>query len=107
MKTVLQLIKEKCANHDNSMNDVKNHCCSRSDYTCICFSEEDSRCAYFETLVLPLEPELEAVYWAKLEAQINNYELTSQEVKEIKKQNKPEDKKKRARVSSKMKKRFG
>lgn len=105
MKTVLQLIKEQCANYDFTMNDIKNHCCIREDCQCTYYQDENTRCPYFEKSVIGIDKQLEAVYWAKLQATTENRELSINEVKEIKQRSKPEQK--RTRSSSKFKKRFG
>lgn len=105
MKTTLQLIKEQCANYDVAMNDIKNHCCIREDCQCVYYHDENARCPYFEKSVLGIDKQLEAVYWAKIQAQSENRELSNQEIKEIKRLNKPDEK--QTRTSSKFKKRFG
>lgn len=101
MKTVLQLIKEQCANFDVEMNHVRNHCCASesNNYQCGYYknNKEDEvsknnndkfRCGYFEKSVLPLDKQLEAVYYAQEVAKQEGGELSLKEKKEIIKANK-------------------
>lgn len=90
-KTVLQLVKAQCAYHDNESNGTRNYCATEEtpDHQCIYFYNDADdyyaiRCKYFEECVLPLNKELEAIYWAKIKASESNKELTSKEIKEIK-----------------------
>jgi hypothetical protein len=97
MKTLLQLVRQECANHDNESHKIKDYCCisKTDDHKCIYVLDENSRCGYFEECVLPLDKELEAIYYAEKKAQIENRELSNKERKKIKEQNKPEEKKKK------------
>ena len=58
----LTLIKNECANYFPTLNNIKHYCCFR-DKPCVYFAEElKPVCKYFETAVLPLNPELEVKY---------------------------------------------
>ena len=60
---LIALIKSDCANYfpdSGGKGTIKNYCCL-IDKTCIYFGDS-GRCNYFETSVLPLNPELEFKY---------------------------------------------
>jgi len=93
MKTVLQLIKEQCANFDLEANGTKNHCCisESNEYKCgYYYDDKDNkfRCGYFEQSVLGLDKQLEAVYYAQEVAKQEGVELSLKDKKEIMKINK-------------------
>jgi uncharacterized paraquat-inducible protein A len=76
MITPAQLVIRECANHDN-----KN--CFIMDKRCRILTGEKARCQYFEEFVLPLEPELQAVYMAEIKAEAAGYELTREDKRQI------------------------
>lgn len=93
MQTILGMIKSECANYDTEMNNIRNHCCINfsedkdKEYQCNYYKEDNFRCDYFENNVLPLDKQLEAVYYAELEAKANGTEITKTEKKKIIKEN--------------------
>jgi hypothetical protein len=94
-QTIQGLTKEQCAYHENNYNGHLNFCLTGEcpDNKCIYFydSKDDYyfiRCKYFEECVLPLDKQLEAIYYAKIEAEKNKKQLTNKEIEEIKIKNK-------------------
>lgn len=92
-KTIQSLVRLQCAYHDNLSNEVKNYCCTEEtpDHQCIYYYNDADdyfiiRCKFFEECVLPLDKELEAVYWATIKAEETHQELTHEEIQEIKEQ---------------------
>jgi len=78
------LITKECANHDRTANGITNSCCQGPENSkqCIYFLDnEDPRCKYFEEAVLPLEPELTAVYYAEIKARADGFELNKYQKK--------------------------
>jgi hypothetical protein len=76
MITPAQLAFRECANYDNK------NCCV-IDKRCLILTGEKARCKYFEEFVLPLEPELQAVYWEEPKAEAEGYELTREHKRRI------------------------
>ena len=71
------LIKNDCANYfpdSGGKGTIKNYCCL-IDQTCSYFGDS-GRCNYFETSVLPLNPELEFKYKTERKLNISNPEST-------------------------------
>jgi hypothetical protein len=96
-QTVQGLVKEECAYHEslNPNNKVSNYCYTGEmpEGECLYFMKNPDnyyiiRCKYFEDCVLPMDSELEAVYYAKIEAENNNKTLSSKDIKKIKEENK-------------------
>lgn len=82
MKTVLQLVREECANHENNFNSHQNYCLTDEcpDNKCIYFYDNKDdyyviRCKYFEEYVLPLNKDLEIKYWETIKDNISEKEL--------------------------------
>lgn len=74
---VKNLAFAECANHSREMNGSHNWCLAREDHTCAFASDEKMpRCGYYERAVLPLEPELRAVYLASRRAAALGHVLT-------------------------------
>jgi hypothetical protein len=73
---VRKLVSEECASHSRECNGVQNHCCARRDERCSFYYGDSSGCSYFEKAVLPLKPELEAIYHAEKKARAGGYSLT-------------------------------
>jgi len=76
---IKSLIANECAGHDKKAHGISNYCSHEPSDSkqCIYFLEDNTRrCRYFEEAVLPLEPDLEAVYQAELTARAKGYELT-------------------------------
>ena len=84
-KSVKKLAIRDCANYDKVFNDIKDYCCLEwtKDYRCLFFIKENAKCDYFERAVLPMNPQLEALYRAEHQAKIVNYELTKEDKKRI------------------------
>lgn len=81
--SVKRLVREECASYNESLNGIKDYC-DREDtegYCCIFFikSEDNARCGYFEGSVLPMNPQLEALYIAGHKAKMADYELTKED----------------------------
>lgn len=91
MKTLFNFIKEECPDYDTEMNGYRNHCwkdCQNDEYTCGYFKKDNNnfRCKTVE-LMLTLDKQLEAIYYAELEAKANGTEITKTEKKKIIKEN--------------------
>lgn len=70
MKNLKQFIKNECANYCGDLNSTKDYCCLEKfpNNKCIYFTNiEHPRCAYFEECVLPLDADLQTVYYAAQE----------------------------------------
>lgn len=63
-RRLLQLAAELCANHQRRANGIADYCLLEwtDGHRCVFAIGEGSRCRYFEEGVLPLNPELQAVY---------------------------------------------
>ena len=84
-KSVKKLVIRDCANYDEVFNDIKDYCDGEwtKDYRCIFFIKENAKCDYFERAVLPMNPQLEALYKAEHIAKEVGYELTKGEKENI------------------------
>jgi len=81
-KQIEQLVKNECACHSTSCNDIKNYCDREwtEGYCCIFFiekPEDNARCSYFERAVLGMNPQLETAY------KLRGRELTQYDKKQI------------------------
>lgn len=68
-KHLLQFIKDECANYLAGLGKFKTYCCLEkyNNNQCVYFiTEENPRCTYFERCVLPLNPEMELLYYRQL-----------------------------------------
>ena len=85
--SVKKLVREECASYNESLNDIEDYCDQENtkDYRCIFFTgeEDNARCGYLEKAVLPMNPQLEALYIAEYKAKIANYELTKEDKQRI------------------------
>ena len=66
MNNLQRLVTNRCANHDKNgkcLLEVSEDDNGEPCRDCPLFSEDDKRCLYFETAVLPEEPKLERRYW--------------------------------------------
>lgn len=77
-KSVKKLVIRDCANYDEVFNNIKDYCCREwtKGYRCIFFIKENAKCDYFERAVLPMNPQLEALYQAEHQAKIEGHELS-------------------------------
>lgn len=84
-KSVKKLVIRDCANYDEVLNDIKDYCCLEwtKGYRCIFFLKENTECDYFERAVLPMNPQLEALYKAEHKAKEVNYKLTKEDEEQI------------------------
>ena len=84
-KSVKKLVIRDCANYDEVFNDIKDYCCLEwtKDYRCIFFLKENAECDYFERAVLPMNPQLEALYIAEHKANVSDYTLTKEDKQRI------------------------
>ena len=86
--SVKKLIRNECACYSEGLNGIKDYCDRENteDYRCVFFikeSEDNARCGYFERAVLPMNPQLEALYIAEHKAKMANYELTKEDKERI------------------------
>lgn len=79
-KSVKKLVIRDCANYDEVLNNIKDYCCREwtKGYRCIFFIKDNAICRYFEKAVLPMNPQLEALYQAEHKAKIEGRELSNQ-----------------------------
>jgi len=94
-KSVKKLVVNECACYDPSTGGIiykgnkpipitiKNYCDREQDKDCRCLIFKDKRCEYFERAVLPMNPQLEALYQAEHKAKEVNYELTKEDEEQI------------------------
>ena len=79
MKTI-ELIKKlvinECVHHDKNSNNIKDYCDKEftKSLQCIFFLKDKARCEYFERAVLPMNPQLEALYRSEHQAKQAGYE---------------------------------
>ena len=75
---IRSLVKNECVFYDPSSNGIKDYCDKEwtKGYRCIFFIKYNSRCKYFERAVLPMNPQLEALYRAEHISKEVGYELT-------------------------------
>lgn len=84
---IKMLAKSECANYETKFNSVKD-CCLIKGNCALITNDELVRCGYFEEAVLPLDPELEAVYFAIHKANASGQEVTSKYIKAVREANK-------------------
>ena len=89
-KSVKKLVVNECACYDPSTKGIiyiknipksitiKDYCDREHDKDCRCLIFKDKRCDYFERAVLPMNPQLEALYRAEHIAKIEGHELSDQ-----------------------------
>jgi len=94
-KSVKKLVVNECACYDPSTKGIayiknipqsitiKNYCDKEHDKDCRCLIFKDKRCDYFERAVLPMNPQLEALYKAEHKAKEVNYKLTKEDEEQI------------------------
>lgn len=85
---VRRLAVDECAN----LNGCGSDCWVRTDHKCVFFGEPQQGtpgCGYFERVVLPLDPELEAVYLAERRAAAGGYALTPLQAEMVKESARP------------------
>ena len=94
-KSVKKLVVNECACYDSSTKGIiyiknipqsitiKDYCDREQDKDCRCLIFKDKRCGYFEKAVLPMNPQLEALYRAEHQAKIVNYELAKEDKEQI------------------------
>ncbi len=76
---VKKLVLNECACYSQFSNGIKDYCDKEEEEDCRCFIFEDERCGYFEKSVLPMNPQLEALY----KAEKSGYELPKEEEENI------------------------
>ncbi len=81
-RRVKRLMAEQCVNHANEQNGIHDYCCLERTpgYRCAYVVDDAARCNYFETSVLPVDRELEALYHADRKARADGYDLTRLQV---------------------------
>ena len=94
-KSVKKLVVNECACYDPSTNGIiykgnkpipitiKDYCDRERDKDCRCSIFKDKRCDYFERAVLPMNPQLEALYQAEHKAKEVEYRLTKKDKERI------------------------
>ena len=92
---IRSLVVKECACYDSSTKGIiyiknvpqsitiKNYCDKEQDKDCKCLIFKDKRCDYFERAVLPINPQLEALYKAEHIAKKVGYKLTEREKEDI------------------------
>jgi len=92
---IRSLVVKECACYDSSTKGIiyiknvpqsitiKNYCDKEQDKDCKCLIFKDKRCDYFERAVLPMNPQLEALYKAEHIAKKVGYKLTEREKENI------------------------
>ena len=92
---VRNLVVKECACYDPSTNGIvyiknipqsitiKNYCDKEHDKDCRCLIFKDKRCGYFEKAVLPMNPQLEALYKAEHISKEVGYALTKEDKEKI------------------------
>lgn len=85
--SVKKLVRSECACYSETLNGIKDYCDREDtkDYRCVFFikEEDNARCGYFEEAVLPVNPQLEALYIAEHKAKMVDYELTKEDKERI------------------------
>ncbi|GAG59166.1 unnamed protein product [marine sediment metagenome] len=78
---IRKLVVKECACYSRISNDIKNYCDQedQEQEDCVCLLFKDKRCGYFEKAVLPMNPQLEALYKAKK----SGYELSKEDKENI------------------------
>ncbi|UZW12570.1 hypothetical protein OSC52_11960 [Clostridium pasteurianum] len=62
-----RLIRKECSNHFTEQGSINHYCCM-IDGVCLFFeNEENKRCQYFEEGLLPLDGDLERVYYIEID----------------------------------------
>ena len=64
-KLIQRLISNECACYSSTLNDIKNYCDKEKEKDYVCSLFKNKRCEYFERAVLPMNPQLEALYQAE------------------------------------------
>ncbi len=68
MKSILQLVKRECCNHQGVTTCVR--CIDSDNKSCVFFrGDRWARCPWFENTELTKHPDLQAQYWARFEDQ--------------------------------------
>ena len=62
---IKKLVVNECAFYSSVLNGIKDYCDKEQEEDCICSLLKDKRCGYFEKSVLPMNPQLEALYQSK------------------------------------------
>ncbi|MBA7547747.1 hypothetical protein ES705_40183 [subsurface metagenome] len=94
-RSVKKLVVKECACYDPSTKGIihiknipqsitiKNYCDREHDKDCRCLVFKYRRCDYFERVVLPMNPQLEALYKAEHIAEEVGYKMTKGDKKNI------------------------
>ena len=92
---IRSLVVKECACYDSSTKGIiyiknipqsitiKDYCNKEHDKDCRCLIFKDKRCSYFEKAVLPMNPQLEALYKAEYIAKKVGYKLSKREKEDI------------------------
>ena len=92
---IKRLIRNECACYDPSTNGIiyiknipqsitiKDYCDREREKDCRCSIFKNKRYSYFERAVLPMNPQLEALYIAEHKARQINYKLSKEDKKRI------------------------
>ncbi len=92
---IKRLVRNECACYDTSTNGIiyiknipqsitiKDYCDREREKDCRCSIFKNKRCSYFERAVLPMNPQLEALYIAEHKARQINYKLSKEDKKRI------------------------
>jgi len=83
IKSIRKLVTDECACYSPILNDIKDYCDREQDKDCRCLIFKDKRCGYFERAVLPMNPQLEALYKAEHQAKKEGHKLSNQYKEQI------------------------
>ncbi len=95
LQSVKRLVRNECACYDPSTNGIiyiknipksitiKDYCDREREKDCRCSIFKDKRCSYFGRAVLPMNPQLEALYIAEHKARQIDYKLSKEDKKRI------------------------
>lgn len=86
LSKIKSLIANECASYDRVAHGIHHYCCHEPNSTkqCLYLAEDNNRrCKYFEEAILPLDPQLIAIYSADMKAQVSGYDLTRYQKKLI------------------------
>jgi len=84
---IRRLVVKECACYDSSTKGIiyikntpqsitiKDYCDREQEKDCRCLMFKDERCGYFEKAVLPMNPQLEALYKAEQQARKEGHKL--------------------------------
>lgn len=76
---IKKLVVNECACYSSISNNIKDYCDKEQEEDCRCRIFKDKKCGYFERAVLPMNPQLEALY----KANDKGYKITKEDKESI------------------------